>query len=109
MAASKTTEARWRSVVREQETSGETVREYARQRGLSAATLYWWRSELGRRGAGRADRIALAPVTVLGVRSPARSHAGAGFEVLLANGRRLCVPRDFDVEALRELIAALER
>jgi hypothetical protein len=109
MAGSKTTEARWRSLVREQESSGKSVQEFARQRGMSAATLYWWRSELGRRGAGRGERIALAPVTVLGTTSPARSRGGAGFEVLLANGRRLCVPRDFDADALRELIAALER
>jgi hypothetical protein len=109
MAASKTTEARWRSVVREQEASGRTVREFARLRGLSAATLYWWRSELGRREVGRDDRIALARVTVLGSTAPARSRAVAGIEVELANGRRLCVARDFDVEALRELVAALER
>jgi hypothetical protein len=48
-------------------------------------------------------------VTVLGATSPARSCPVAGFEVLLANGRRPCVPRDFDVDALHELIAALER
>ena len=58
---------------------------------------------------GSCDRIALRPVTVLGSTSPARSRAVAGFEVLLANGRRLCVPSDFDADALRELIAVLER
>jgi len=49
-ARSKQTESRWRSLIREQEASGKTVKEFARRCGLSAATFYWWRCELGRRG-----------------------------------------------------------
>jgi len=90
MAVSKKTAGRWRALVREQESSGKTVKEFARLRGLSVASLYWWRSELGRRGMGRGERIELAPVTVLGAQvAPVKS--ADGFEVLLANGRRLCV------------------
>lgn len=110
MAATGTgTERRWRGLVREQEASGKTVKEFARVRGLSAATLYWWRSELSRRGGGRGERIELAPVTVLGAKAAPEKSVGEGFEVLLANGRRLRVPRDFDAAALRQLIATLER
>ena len=50
----------------------------------------------------------LAPVTVL--RSPGSPRSSAeGFEVELANGRRLRVPADFDGEALGRLLTTLER
>jgi hypothetical protein len=39
MSATKKTEARWRAVVREQEASGQGVKEFAEAHGLSAATL----------------------------------------------------------------------
>ena len=48
MAATKTTEARWRAVVREQEASGMTVREFSQLRGLSALSSARASSCLGR-------------------------------------------------------------
>ena len=108
MVASRKTEIRWRGLVREQESSGESVQEFARQRGLAPATIYWWRSRLRRRSSKRGERMQLAPVTVL--RSPGSPRSSAeGFEVELANGRRLRVPADFDGEALGRLLTTLER
>ena len=108
MAASKTTEARWRSVVREQESSGESVQAFARRHGLSSATLYWWRSHLRRRSARRAERLQLAPVTILPSKASTRASATAAFELELVNGRRLRVPADFDAGGLQRLLATLE-
>jgi transposase-like protein len=108
MAARQKTEARWRALVREQESSGRTVREFARSRGLSAASLYWWRSQLRRSGRERGARVALAPVTLLRSDPSSRSMSG-GFEVVLRNGRRVIVPADYDAESLRHLVAELER
>lgn len=110
MAASTTkAEVRWRALVREQESSVETVGEFARRRGLSAATLYWWRSRLRRSGARRGERLQLAPVTILPSQSSSRASAASDFELALANGLRLRVPADFDADALRRLVATLER
>jgi len=108
VATTQKTEARWRALIREQESSGRTVQEFARGRGLSAASLYWWRSHLLRRGRERGARVALAPVRLL--RSEPSPHSiSAGFEVVLRNGRRVIVPADYDAESLRQLVAELER
>ena len=39
----------WRWHVRAQQASGQSVREYCREHGLSEPGFYWWRQELGRR------------------------------------------------------------
>ena len=102
------TRARWAGVVREQERSGKTVQAFAETRGLSAATLYWWRSEL-KRGARHSSAVELnlAPVTLLERGEPVAPSLVA-FEVTLASGHRVRVPSGFDAESLRRLIAALE-
>jgi hypothetical protein len=55
MAATRTAEARWRALVREQETSGSSVRAFAEARGVSAAVTvdldgqrYRLRTDIGR-------------------------------------------------------------
>ena len=108
MAATRKTEIRWRVLVREQESSGMSAKEFARSRGLSAATLYWWRSELGRRRAERGAPLRLARVALEGPTPGLVTRGGDDFEVELAGGRRVRVPRDFDAGALRRLIAVLE-
>ena len=103
MAASKQTEARWRALVRDQESSGRSVKEFAEARGLSAATLYWWRSALSRRAGSSRPR--LAEVRVLGSDTGRDSQP---FELALPRGRYLRVPRDFDGESLSRLLRVLE-
>jgi len=107
-ARRETTRARWAGVVREQERSGKTVQAFAKARGLSAATLYWWRSEL-KRGARRSSggELQLAPVTLLESGEPVAPSL-ATFEVTLSSGHRVLVPSGFDADSLRRLIAALE-
>ena len=109
MAATQKTEARWRALVREQESSGRSVQEFARERGLSAASLYWWRSHLRGRGRVGVGEPRLAAVTLLHTEPSSRASTGSSFEIVLRNGRRLVVPRDFDAVALRALVAELER
>src|SRR5688572_33001372 len=41
-------EVYYRALLREQESSGQSLRSFARARGLSAWTLYGWRARLGR-------------------------------------------------------------
>lgn len=90
MAATQKTESRWRALIREQESSGRTVQDFARTRGISAASLYWWRSRLRRSRRSRGAQNALSPVTLLRSESSPRSISG-GFEVVLRNGHRVIV------------------
>jgi len=109
MAATKKTEARWRALVREQESSGESVKEFARTRGLSAASLYWWRSVLGRRSRSKPKGIRFAQLTLQHSSEPAVHGAGIpAFELTLGSGHRLRVPSSFDPESLRRLLSVLE-
>jgi hypothetical protein len=101
----KTTEAKWRALIAEQERSGLTVRAFAEGRGITPTTMYWWRSRLGRRAP--AD---LVPVEVVEhdivVDSP--RAVGADFEVRLGSGVALRVPTGFDEVELRRLVRALQ-
>jgi transposase-like protein len=108
MAATKTTEARWRALVREQEASGKSAKEFARQRGFSPATLYWWRSALRRRACSWSRGPRLAEVTLLAGNGPVNHGDAEAFELALPGGRRLRVPSGFDPESLRRLLGVLE-
>jgi hypothetical protein len=57
----KTTESKWRALIVEQESSGQTVRAFAASRGEAAGTVFWWRIRLRRRAA---DAMTLVPVEV---------------------------------------------
>ena len=43
-------ERHWRELIRGQQLSGESVREYCRGAGVKESAFYWWRRELARRG-----------------------------------------------------------
>ena len=106
MAASKQTVAHWRALVREQEASGRSVKEFADARGLSAATLYWWRSALARRARSKTAR--LREVRLLDSEAVVERRDAPAFELALPGGRFLRVPSGFDPESLRALLGALE-
>ena len=95
----KTAEAKWRRLVEEQKESGESVQRFAAERGLSAATLYWWRSRLR-----RAEQAHLVPVEVIDTASPVGQ---AGFELELRDAVRLRIPPGFDSTDLRRLLHVL--
>ena len=101
-------EVRWRAVILEQERSGLSVGEFARRHGISAATMYWWRSRLSRRRR-RGGTAKLVAVEVVESKEVDPSSGERGFELELAGGRRLHVPSRFDAGALSRLIAAVER
>lgn len=99
----RTTEQEWRARVDEQERSGLTVREFARQRGLNGNTLSWWRSKLRR---NRAQETAMVPVEVVDgdpVGGPAQ------LELVHRSGVVLRLPRGFDASDLRRVLAVLEQ
>jgi len=103
-------EGYYRELLSEQEASGQSLRAFALERGLSPWTLYAWRARLGRArphgGWRRAEAKDLGSGFVaVDVVGGARSVSD--IEVVLADGCRVCVPRDIATERLAELVRAL--
>jgi len=100
-------EAYYRAVLSEQESSGQSLRSFARARELSAWTLYGWRARLGRTRARRSRTAgettpALVAVDVVGRDAPPRE-----IEVVLADGVRVRVAHDVSLERLVAMVQAL--
>lgn len=84
----------WQGVVAEQETSGKSIREFCRERGLGEHGFYWWRRRL--RGEGP---VSFALVETKAIASPAK------LELALNSGEVLRIPAD--VDSLRVVFEAL--
>ena len=116
-ASETATERRWRRLVAEQEASGQSVRDFACARGLSAWSLYGWRSRLGRTrprrrsgaGEGGADAIQLVPVDLVDDAHMGVDRSGAELEVVVDDRVRVRVPRGFDAGELARLLAVVAR
>lgn len=97
----KTTESKWRSLIAAQERSGLTAREFAEARGITVATLYWWRSKL------RRDATELVPVEVVESETVDPVEQRGAFELRLGDAMTLRVLPGFDEAELRRLVRAL--
>lgn len=78
------------------EESGESLAAFARREGFSAERLYRWRRKLTGQAFVEVERES-AGIDGCGV-----------LEVVVATGRVVRVPRDFDAVALQRLLAVLE-
>lgn len=105
-------EGYYRRLLTEQEASGQSLRAFAAERGLSQWTLYGWRGKLGRSRRrrpledGASKERGFIAVDVVDDSRPG-TRGTSGFEVMLADGCRVRVPRDIAVERLVELVRAL--
>ena len=89
-----------------QAASGLGVTAYAEQLGVSAWTLYQWRRRLSSSKDSKHRRTNLVEVTIARTRSTAVDGC---LVVRVHDGRRsIEVPRGFEAEELRRLIAVLE-
>jgi len=100
------TRARWtaddaRAALAALERSKKSVGHFAATAGVDPQRFYAWR----RRFAGEAAPSSFVEV-VTAVREPLVGDRG--FEVVLRTGHVVRVPQGFDVEALKQLVAALE-
>jgi transposase len=99
-------------VVEETMQPGVTVTEVARRHGLAPSVVFTWRrlAREGRLGdAGPAFMpVAITPVPAQAapISSPAR-RSGL-IEIVLGRGRRICVDREVDAEALRRVLQVVE-
>ena len=98
----------WAARVRDWKRSGLTAADYAERERLSAGTLRWWSSRLGR--LGRLGRLAPArtpPPPVVEV-TLAQATVASPLELVLASGARVVVPVGFDETTLTRLLTVLE-
>jgi hypothetical protein len=114
----------WRTQSEAWSSSGLTQAAFCGERSLSLAAFRWWRWKLKREGSAngastapreaRDQAMRLVPVRVVdspsrtGLSSPPSADAGSSFEVLLASGTTVRVPKDFDAAALSRLLCTLE-
>jgi hypothetical protein len=100
-------ETRWRKVLTAWEGSGQSIRGYCREHGITEASFYFWRRELRLREAEAAQRSTAAFVPV---RLKAETPAGCvpNMIELMFNGLTLRVPAHTGTDRIRELVAALD-
>jgi len=81
------------------------LQQFARQRGLVAQRLHWWKAKLA-----RADKKALAVsgASLVPVRVSEASRRGEPETVLLRTGHVLKVAHGFDEGAFSRVVALLE-
>lgn len=99
--------AYYQSLLAEQEASGRSLIEFARERGLSPWTLYGWRGKLGRSRRRRRAEIADSEPGFVAVDVVGAAPATSEIEVLLADGVLVRVSRDVAIARLVELVRAL--
>ncbi len=92
----------WAARVRDWKRSGLTAADYAERERLSAGTLRWWSSRLGRLAPAR------TPPPVVEVTLAQGAVAASALEVVLASGARVVVPLGFDETTLARLLTVLE-
>ena len=96
--------ARMQALLAEQEASGLSIAEFARQRDLPRWVLYEWRRRLRRAVApeSRRGESAFAEVRVV-----EEARAAAPLTVELTTGHRVQVPAGFDARDVRRLLEVL--
>lgn len=122
------TEGYYRQLVAEQAESGLSIRAFAARRGVPAGTVSAWRHELRRRDAVRAQaeergaqpgfvRVnvvgagsmggARTPLPAPAARQEPSSPGPVVYEVVLAQGRVVRVPAEFDEARVAALVRAV--
>ena len=97
--------AKWRGLVLEQFSSGQTVAAFCRERGIRAAQFYDWKKRIREGEASKFVEVRVKESSEQG--KPAPGHYPA-IEVRLNSGRSLVVEPGFDSSHLRSLLAVLE-
>ena len=101
-----TKQVKWRSLVAEQEASGQSVAAFCRTREVPESLFYYWRKRLREAAAPEFIEVQVAKPQLRP--QPSRALLGSTIEVRLNNGRSLIVPPEFDTSHLRALLAVVE-
>ena len=100
----------WTIEVGDWKRSGKGSLEYAKERGISAASLKWWSNEFRRRGRLDSAGPAFLPVRVGGGDdvTSATKTTGVRAEVVLAGGRCVRVAGELTLEQFARLLDVVE-
>jgi hypothetical protein len=96
---------RWVRLFREQQASGESVAAFCRKRQLAVHQYYWWQRQLRHGDTQDAASERLSPAPFVPVRV---SLVPPLIEVVHPSGCIVRVVASVDVQALRNVLAALE-
>ena len=91
----------WRKAIAEARSSGQSVPEFCRQRGLKAHLFYFWRRELRGREAAATDRPGFVELV-----GPAET-SGAGVSLRIDGRTDIRLERGFDRGTLLAALACL--
>jgi hypothetical protein len=97
---------KWRSLVSEQEGSGQSIAAFCRAREVPKSQFHYWKKRL--------RQVATLPFVEVQVAKPqlrpthSGSTLGTTIEVRLRNGRSLLVAPEFSASHLRALLAVVE-
>jgi hypothetical protein len=97
-------QAKWRSLVSEQEESGQSIAAFCRAGKLHESLFYYWKKRLQQAATPPFVEVQVAKPEL----RPSRSALGSTIEVRLSNGRSLLVAPSFDAGHLRALLAVVE-
>lgn len=100
----------WSALVAAWSQSGLSQAEFCRRRGVKVASLAWWKRQLRKPSSElpkRRGRLTKASKQFVEVRWTGTSSAPT-YEVVLARGRSIRVPSQFDPQILSRLIATVE-
>lgn len=92
----------WRKAMAEAQGSGQSVREFCRQRGIKESQFYAWRRELRTRDAEGAEKGGFVELV-----RPAGRQEGAGVSIRIDERVRIVLERGFDSAALKSVLACL--
>jgi len=102
----RTSRADWAKRVERWRDSGLTAAQFGAETGVNPRTLTYWKWVLSK---GTRGEKTAAPVIPSSAFVEVRTAPSAGFELALANGRRLQIPSTFDAGTLERLLTVLER
>lgn len=111
--ATRTSKAarRWRRIVVDWRQSGLSAPQYAEKRGLSAQTLYFWSSRLGKKDAGSGIATTpppkFLPVAIVDAAPAGTQEHSSALEVVLPGGEVIRVSPGADLLHLGRVVAAL--
>src|ERR1700683_4951639 len=97
----------WRRLVRQWRGSGLSARAFCEKHGLAEASFYAWRRTLAERDAAAVQlvpvRVTLDPVSPAVVDTHRAGAVGGALDLVLKDGRRLCIGPGFDGPTLQRL------
>lgn len=97
---SETRQARWSKLIAEQQTSGQPVRAFCREHGITEPSFYYWRKRLREKGTVRFALLQTKAAT---------ADARPTIELVLRTGERLRIGNGVEVATLRLVLEAVRR